>query len=99
VDSKRIARYFAGYWLASNRDLREFCDCERIRADCSEQLSPALCLHQKAHSVRATHSRDSRRHRESSSSVSTPRCRRRGWPVEMAAPQPGDDIDTLLFGA
>jgi hypothetical protein len=42
VDSKRIARYFAGYWLASNRDLREFCDCERIRADCSEQLSPAL---------------------------------------------------------
>lgn len=41
MDSKRIARYFAGYWLASNRDLREFCDCERIRADCSEQLSPA----------------------------------------------------------
>lgn len=47
MDSKRIARYFAGYWLASNRDLREFCDCERIRADCSEQLSPALCLHQE----------------------------------------------------
>lgn len=55
MDSKRIARYFAGYWLASNRDLREFCDCERIRADCSEQLSPALCLHQKAHSARTTH--------------------------------------------
>ena len=99
MDSKRIARYFAGYWLASNRDLREFCDCERIRADCSEQLSPPCACTKKAHSARATHSRDSRRHRESSSSVSTPRCRRRGWPVEMAAPQPGDDIDTLLFGA
>lgn len=99
MDSKRIARYF-GYWLASNRDLREFCDCERIRADCSEQLSPALCC-TKRHipPVQATTSRDSRRHRESPSSVSTPRCRRRGWPVEMAAPQPGDDIDTLLFGA
>ena len=48
MDSKRIARYFAGYWLASNRDLREFCDCERIRADCSEQLSPAPCLHQNS---------------------------------------------------
>jgi hypothetical protein len=61
--------------------------------------APPPCLHQKAHSARAPNSRDSRRHRESSSSVSTPRCRRRGWPVEMAAPQPGDDIDTLLFGA
>lgn len=49
MDSKRIARYFAGYWLASNRDLREFCDCERIRADCSEQLSPALCLQGRRH--------------------------------------------------
>jgi hypothetical protein len=22
-----------------------------------------------------------------------------GWTVDMATPQPGDDIDTLLFGA
>jgi hypothetical protein len=97
----RIARYFR-YWpprFLQNPGFTYIPDCTHTPIRLSEQLSPASRLRQKAHFPRARRLGHRSGEKALPCSVSTPQRRRRGWTIEMAASQPGNDVDTLLFGA